>query len=298
MNVLRSLGLAASVTLVTAHALSAQIRASERSTLVQVVDGTRIEVDYARPRVRGRSPIWGGRVHWGEVWTPGANMATTFTVDRPVRLADRAVGPGTYSLWFVVDSTFTWEVVLDPEAELYHEQRPDARAGQVRFPVQATRTDSTEVLTFTFPTVSATGTTLRFAWADREVRLPIVVEPSLPPDVSAAEAAPYEGEWTVRWPSADAAWDDTTLDTTMEIRREDGVLVAHWDPIFWGSARLVWLIPVADGWFTPAIIRDGEIFDVFREYTFEFAIENGRATRFELRLPDDDVAVVGERTGG
>ncbi len=43
---------------------AAQIRASERGSLSQTIDGTVISLDYARPQVRGRSPIFGGFVHW------------------------------------------------------------------------------------------------------------------------------------------------------------------------------------------------------------------------------------------
>jgi len=38
---------------------SAQLRASERGSVAQNVDGTRVTVDYSRPRARGRSPIYG-----------------------------------------------------------------------------------------------------------------------------------------------------------------------------------------------------------------------------------------------
>jgi len=37
---------------------SAQLRASERGYVAQNVDGTRVTVDYSRPRARGRSPIY------------------------------------------------------------------------------------------------------------------------------------------------------------------------------------------------------------------------------------------------
>jgi hypothetical protein len=245
--------------------------------------------------VRQRTGIFGDAVYWGEIWTPGANDATTFAVDRPIELADHAVPAGKYSLWFVVDSTSTWEAILDPEFDVYHEDRPEPRPGQIRFPVDVVTGGMTEVLTFTFPVVTARGGTLRFEWADRSVSMPIAVEPSLPPEVSAEDAAPFVGTWQVRWPDAESAWDDTDLDTEMIIRHEDDVLVAHWDPIFWGSAKLIWLIPITSEWFTPGIIYGGEVFDVFREFTFEFTLENGRAIRFELRLPSDDVVLIGER---
>ena len=69
-----------------APSLAAQIRASERATVSQVVDGTRITVDYSRPRARGRAALFGGEVKWNEVWTPGANDATTLEIDRDTGL--------------------------------------------------------------------------------------------------------------------------------------------------------------------------------------------------------------------
>ena len=50
----------------------AQIRASERGTVTQTVDGTTIKIDYSRPQARGRDNLYGGQIHWGEVWSPGA----------------------------------------------------------------------------------------------------------------------------------------------------------------------------------------------------------------------------------
>ncbi len=70
--------LLSALTLLPPRDASAQIRASELQTIAQVVDGTRITVEYSRPRLRGRTAIFGTKaVKWDEVWTPGANWATT-----------------------------------------------------------------------------------------------------------------------------------------------------------------------------------------------------------------------------
>jgi hypothetical protein len=60
----------------------AQIVASERALVAQVVDGTRLTVDYSRPRARGRTNIYGGMEKWGRAWTPGADDATTLEFNR------------------------------------------------------------------------------------------------------------------------------------------------------------------------------------------------------------------------
>ena len=161
--------------------LEAQVRLSERAVITQTVDGTVISVDYARPRVRGRSPIFGRRVHWGEVWTPGANMATTIEVSRDVDLDGHRLPRGKYSLWFVVDQGEEWTVLIDTDWNRFHTARPDARGGVVRFPARALSGPATEVLTFTFPDVTNSGTVLQFQWDDRLIRVPITVRPSMSP---------------------------------------------------------------------------------------------------------------------
>ena len=73
----------------------AQVRASEIGSMTQFLDGTKITIQYSRPRLRGRDPVFGTRaVHWGEVWTPGANFATTFEVDKNIKLDGHPVPKG------------------------------------------------------------------------------------------------------------------------------------------------------------------------------------------------------------
>ena len=63
------------VSAVTTAPAGAQIMASERAMVAQTVDGTRLTVDYSRPRARGRTNIYGGMEKWGITWTPGADGA-------------------------------------------------------------------------------------------------------------------------------------------------------------------------------------------------------------------------------
>ncbi len=78
----------------------AQIRASEHSTLTQRVSTTTITIEGDRPVARGRKLFGdGGVVRWGEVWTPGANWATTLEVDRDVTIDGKPLPKGKYSLW-------------------------------------------------------------------------------------------------------------------------------------------------------------------------------------------------------
>ena len=185
----RAAGAVAALLLLSASSAlraAAQVRASERARISQTVDGTTITIDYARPRMRGRSPIFGGLVHWGETWTPGANMATTLETDRDIAIDGHPVPAGRYSVWLVVAREGPWTLVLDPDAGRFHTNRPREEPGQIRFPVAAVQAAETEVLTWSFPDVSATGTSAVMQWADRAVRLPITVSRNPPAPARAA----------------------------------------------------------------------------------------------------------------
>ncbi len=98
----------------------------------QTVDGTVITVEYSRPQARGRDSLFGGEVKWNEVWTPGANWATTLEVNRDIELDGHAVPKGKYSVWMVVEPE-QWTVVLDPRAHLFHMKHPGPAPDQIRY---------------------------------------------------------------------------------------------------------------------------------------------------------------------
>jgi hypothetical protein len=276
--------------------LGAQIRASERGQVRQVVDGTTITIDYARPRVRGRARIFGGAVRWGEVWTPGANMATTLETDHDILVDGHAVPKGKYSVWFVTDSAARWTIVLDTMWRQYHEDHPPARPGQIRWPVGAASGPATEVLTWTFPALTATGGVMQMAWADRVVLLPFTVPPSHPVSTDRAEALPLTGRYHIVWLTKEGKPDPANPAQTIVVTYEKGALLARWEPPLWGPDPQTYLIRIARNWFSPGFRdRQGAVTDVFTEWVLEFDVASGRAGSFEVRGEDDTLWGRGER---
>ncbi len=280
---MRTASLVLLMILVTAAPASAQIRASERARVRQVVDGTTITIDYARPRVRGRAPIFGGAVWWGEVWTPGANMATTLETDHDILLDSRPVPKGKYSVWMVVDSGPQWTMVLDTVWEQYHEDRPPARGGQIRWAVTPEVGPATEVLTWSFPEITSTGGMIRMQWADRAVSLPFTVPPSHPLTTDRTEAAPLVGRYRMTWIEDGGSAGSDSGRQIVEITYENGALLARWAPKLWGPDDQTWLIRLARNWFSPGFRRDGKLVDVFTEWVLEFDVVGTEARGFEIR---------------
>ncbi|HSR40729.1 MAG TPA: DUF2911 domain-containing protein, partial [Longimicrobiales bacterium] len=141
-----------------------QPRASERATVSQRVNGVTVTVDFARPVARGRDNLFGGVVHWGEVWTPGANWATTLEVDGPVRLEGHELPAGRYSVWMEVAEDGPWTVRLNRAWRLYHDAPVPVDQELLSFPVDPREGPHMESLAWTFPVVDAGRAELRMHW--------------------------------------------------------------------------------------------------------------------------------------
>ncbi|MCU0356146.1 MAG: DUF2911 domain-containing protein [Cyclobacteriaceae bacterium] len=76
-------------------------------------DGLLVTVHYNRPFKKGRD-IFGGLVPYGQVWRTGANEATIFETNKPLRFNGEVLSAGKYSLWTIPDST-SWQVIFNSE---------------------------------------------------------------------------------------------------------------------------------------------------------------------------------------
>src|SRR5579863_795290 len=73
-------------------------------------DGKTITVDYSSPRMRGRK-IFGGLVPYGEPWRAGANEATTFVINADLKVGDKVVPAGNYTL-FTLPEQNKWTLIV------------------------------------------------------------------------------------------------------------------------------------------------------------------------------------------
>src|ERR1700689_1845287 len=73
--------------------------------------GKTIKTDYSSPRMKGRK-IYGGLVPFGAVWRTGANEATTFVATSDVKVHDRLVPAGSYTMFTVPDGD-KWTLIIN-----------------------------------------------------------------------------------------------------------------------------------------------------------------------------------------
>jgi hypothetical protein len=306
-------------------------RISQRASVSQNLGHAVISLEYSRPLGRGRDELFGKVVHWGELWTPGANEATVLEVSGEVTLNGHAVPEGRWSMWIIPSRVGPWELVLDARDSLFHTQRPELTDEQIRFVVDvAEGAPHTEALTWTFPRIADDGGTLRMNWGSTRIDLTVEVR-STRPDLSVAahEAALYVGDWNVTFNESPVT-GQTMPPTVLSVRHaEDGSLMASYpagafappegsppdspagDPDMTpqereraearralasppdGAFDFV-LVPRARGVFLFGWVQDGVLLDVEAFY-HEFEFEGERAVRLTMRDAEDRILATATR---
>lgn len=272
--------------------VGAQIRGSEHAVLAQTVDGTTLTVEYSRPSARGRT-LFGDLVAWDRPWT-GANWATTFEADRPVRLNGVRVPAGKYSVWWVPRPQ-QWMLRLDPEPRLFHFQKPDSSAEQIHIPVSPKEAPHVEMLTWSVPAVSGDGATLQMQWGTTAVPLSVVVQPTRPVALSPEQRSVYLAAYDLTIPEG-LGWPTAAR---LEVFEVDGLLRGRLPfPIHEGDELEFDLLPAGEHRFNAGLFRGGTLFNVEMGFAFEFDVADGRAAGLRLRAIEGSVVAEGVRVGG
>jgi hypothetical protein len=268
---------------------SAQGRLSEKASVTQTVAGTTLTVEYYRPVARGREKLFGGVVSWGEHWTPGANWAATVEVNHDVRVEGQFLPKGKYGLWAVVRPD-SWTVELHREWHRFHTNRPDSTDEALRLTVRPDSGPHTEVLTFDFPEMSSTATTLRLRWGTVVVPLHVsAIPPPLALSPSSAERAPYLGRYDLTILPAAVALGAEPGHFQVEIRATGDTL--QWrdlnrpkknrsfvlSPLAEDEFRRSWRDSTGAWWEEPGVV-------------VSFDVQEGRATGFEVQFESGTVA--------
>lgn len=198
-----------------------------------------------------------------------ADDATTLEVSKPVQLLGLTVPRGKYSVWFVLREQGPWTFVLDPRASLVHTAHPDSTPQQLRAPVMPHQVAHTEALTWSFSSVNPSGTTLDFRWGTMGIEVPITVTPTLPLTMTAAEAAPYVGEYDV-----------TARSSRFFVSLRNARLIGRFEPALFGVEEMQ-LLPNGPDRFAYGLMRNGELWSTNALLNVKFARSGGRVTGFE-----------------
>jgi flagellar basal body-associated protein FliL len=149
-------------------------QASPEATVVYKKEATEISVFYCQPSKKGRE-IFGGIIPFGKVWRTGANEATTFTTNEPVKFGDKIVPAGKYTLWTIPEADH-WTVILNSKQYSWGvsfggvaSREAEADIAQIQVPVE-TVAESVEKFTVSF---NDSTQAMILAWDKTKVTVPL-----------------------------------------------------------------------------------------------------------------------------
>ena len=256
-------------------AAEAQRKASELGSVSQTVDGTTMKIEYSRPVARGRE-LFGKLVRWGNTWTPGANWATTFEVDKDIEINGNFLPKGKYAIWMIPRESEDWTVIFHRKARAFHVERPKQDDEQLRFTAKPEQGAHIETLMWYFPVVGPDGATLRMHWGTTQVPMQVSVHPTVvAATLSGTERAMYVGSYTF-----EADW---AKDARMELADSTSRFVATVTGPTLDEPVTIDLIPLGDHRFRMGRAMNGQVVDLSADGVFSFTIDGGRAASFEMR---------------
>ncbi len=129
-------------------------------------------VIYSRPQKNGRL-IFGELLEYGKVWRLGANEATEIEFYREVKINNKKVKKGRYTI-YAIPYADKWTIIINKENDTWGSFKYDEKKDLLRFDVPTQKqTEITEEFVMAFEK-STTGANLIIAWDDVKLNLPIV----------------------------------------------------------------------------------------------------------------------------
>jgi hypothetical protein len=127
-------------------------------------------VIYSRPQKEGRT-IFGGLVQYGEVWRFGANEATEIELYRDVKINNKKLPKGRYTL-YAIPTEKDWTVIFNKDTDIWGAFKYDEKKDVLRVSVPVQKmSEPIDMFSIAFTKVSS-GADMMIAWDDAFVTLP------------------------------------------------------------------------------------------------------------------------------
>ncbi len=130
-------------------------------------------VIYGRPAMNGRS-IFGGIIKYNELWRLGANEATELELFSSVKLGNKILTKGRYTL-FCIPSETKWTLIVNKDNFCWGSFTYDMKKDIIRTDIKPEKNEETvEIFTLFFEEKANTAN-LVFLWDDLKASIPLTV---------------------------------------------------------------------------------------------------------------------------
>jgi Protein of unknown function (DUF2911) len=94
-----------------------QARVSPHETISARLAGNLVTITYGRPYSKDPKAgtirkIWGGLVPWGKAWRTGSDEATTLVTQGAIKIGDKEIPAGAYTLYTIPSETGTSQLAI------------------------------------------------------------------------------------------------------------------------------------------------------------------------------------------
>ncbi|AXT20782.1 DUF2911 domain-containing protein [Flavobacteriaceae bacterium AU392] len=149
---------------------------SPKDTVEFKLNDLNLEVFYNRPSKRDRD-IFGALVAYNKVWRTGANEATTFETNKPLKVGNDSLPAGKYTLWTIPNED-KWKVIFNTKQypwgvddAMRPLREPEFDAVSIDVPVESIN-NIVEQFTIAFDN-STDNLSLTMAWDQTKITVPL-----------------------------------------------------------------------------------------------------------------------------
>jgi hypothetical protein len=154
---------------------SAQRYTSPPANAAVKIAGKQINVDYYAPSMHGRK-IMGSLVPFGQVWCPGANVATGLTTEADLQLGTLKLPKGAWSIW-AIPGDKEWTLIVNKQTGQHHLDYDVAEDfGRTKMTVK-TLAEPVETFRIALSSNGGNKGTLSLIWETTEASVPFTVLP-------------------------------------------------------------------------------------------------------------------------
>ncbi|MBS1977882.1 MAG: DUF2911 domain-containing protein [Bacteroidetes bacterium] len=151
------------------------VKGSIKAKAMGTIGDAPITINYYSPAVRGRI-IWGGLVPYDQVWVTGAHRATNIEFDKDLKIGEKIVPPGKYSL-FTIPGKDQWTLILNKNWDQHLADDYDMSQDVVRVNIKPAANDlPQERLQFTIKSESSDAGAISIRWEKVLIELPVSIQ--------------------------------------------------------------------------------------------------------------------------
>jgi len=164
-----------SVSILTVNGQSLELPLPSSPALVkQTIGLTEATINYSRPNANGRK-IFGGLVPYDKVWRTGANKATSIEVSRDVKIGEKELKAGSYSI-FTIPGEKEWTIIFNSNTELWgaYSYKKEEDVLRVTSPVKTI--SHVETFGIAFANVKENSGKIELSWETSKVSFDLTVD--------------------------------------------------------------------------------------------------------------------------